>query len=298
MGCDKALLPWGHRSLVEHAVATLEALGIPVALACGSTLRYSELPWPKVLDRIRDPRADEPVNASSGGPLSGLEAGLEAFFHRRGQGTRDGWLLVVGCDQPAVRPEHLEALLARGIEADLDLCGLRSDRGPEPTLAAVRSTCLASIRACLDLGERRMRAFHGGVRGAVVPAAQGGPAAQTLELSAEAATPSDDERLTECDGSTGTAPLSANPTLGSTHSVPGKSLRIDWLRPVGARGMDPGVNLNTPQDYRGAHLEHGRPNRVAPSVSGPSHPFEGGPGPGASAPGFGSEDRLAAAKRP
>lgn len=282
MGRDKALLRWGDRSLVEHAATTLEACGLPVALACGPHPRYEDFGWPRVLDRpCADGASTDGIEGTSTGPLAGLEAGLDAYFGGESD-PRSGWLVILGCDQPGVRREHLQALLAGAIEGDLDVCGLRSPRGPEPTIAVVRSTCLPRIRGALARGERRMCSFH--------------------------TEPDPGDRSTALDGAESEG-FRLEPVTSSTRgrSIPGdvrvessarRALRVEWLAVGDGQGGNPGLNLNTPQDYRGARLGSKRPTPGGPHVSRPFNPSDGDSKSMAQATDHGSEDRLAAAKRP
>ena len=86
-----------------------------------------------------------------GGPLAGLEAGLAR--------ARTEWLAALACDMPRATPEVVRQLLERARERDLDVCFLQTEKGIEPLFAVYRRTCLASIRAALQAGERKVVSF-------------------------------------------------------------------------------------------------------------------------------------------
>lgn len=75
------------------------------------------------------------------------------------------WILSVACDMPFLRPELLQLIAGRTLDADADLIAPESDgpRGLEPLCAAYRTTCIEPIRSALDRGDPRMIGFHADV---------------------------------------------------------------------------------------------------------------------------------------
>jgi molybdopterin-guanine dinucleotide biosynthesis protein A len=130
MGTDKARLELTGKSLLERALGAFEGLATARIIATGRQRRYEELGLPCVLDRRPD-----------GGPLAGLEAGLEC-----------------ACDMPWATPAAFEALLAEARGADA--CLLTGPRGAEPLFAVYHARVLPAVRSALDAGERRMISFH------------------------------------------------------------------------------------------------------------------------------------------
>jgi molybdopterin-guanine dinucleotide biosynthesis protein A len=143
MGTDKALIPLGSSTMLERAATTLAELTPRVVLACGASERYAELGLPLVVDRYL-----------GAGPLAGLEAALASAVV-----AGEDWLVALACDLPRVRPSVLANLLSRAREDDLDACFFETELGLEPLCAVYRATCLPSVRAALDAGERKMIAF-------------------------------------------------------------------------------------------------------------------------------------------
>jgi molybdopterin-guanine dinucleotide biosynthesis protein A len=140
MGRDKSLLEIGGRTLLERAIAVLDAQADEVLLACGPAERYEELGRPLVLDAFPD-----------GGPLAGIEAGLSR--------ARTEWIAALACDMPRAEPSIFAALLDRAERDGLDVCFLRTARGVEPLCAVYRKTCLEPVRAALGKGERKVVSF-------------------------------------------------------------------------------------------------------------------------------------------
>lgn len=138
MGRDKALLPWGGATLLEHALARLRPLCDEVFVLCGPGARYAELGAPLLLDPVADQ-----------GPLAGLLAGLERLDQRPG--------LFLAVDVPRVPTELLASLLSAvaGHAAAVPVL----EGGPEPLVAAYSRACLEPARRRFAAGERRLTCF-------------------------------------------------------------------------------------------------------------------------------------------
>ncbi len=144
MGRDKALLPWGDATLLDHAVARLRQVCDEVRLLTGGTARY--------LDRGLAIDLDARPDA---GALGGLLAGLEVLGP-----ARAGLFLAV--DVPHASVDLLACLRDSG--ADADAVVPVPPAGPEPLCAFYRGTCADAVRARLDAGERRLTCFWPDVR--------------------------------------------------------------------------------------------------------------------------------------
>ena len=138
MGRDKALLPWGGGTLLDHALARLRAVVDEVYILCGPTPRYEDRGVPLVLDAVDD-----------AGPLAGLDAALGATGGRPA--------VFLGVDLPFVTPDVLRRLLEAltGWDAVVPVPGGR----PEPLCAVYGPGCAAAVRTRLATGERRMTSF-------------------------------------------------------------------------------------------------------------------------------------------
>jgi molybdopterin-guanine dinucleotide biosynthesis protein A len=157
MGRDKAGLLLEGRTLLERALAVLDALVPEVVLASGAAPRNPELGRACLLDE-----------EAGVGPLAGLAA---ALAHAEGQGMER--ICVLACDMPAVTPEVLRGLLARAGAAEV--CLLATEKGLEPLCGVYHVRALPAVRAALARGARRMDSFHAEVRVERVPEAELAP---------------------------------------------------------------------------------------------------------------------------
>lgn len=138
MGRDKALLPWGDRTLIEHVAAQVaEAAGNVTIIA--DPARYSRFRIATVADR-----------RLGCGPLGGLLTALEQSEHP--------WNLIVACDMPHIDSNFLSALLdtaqvAPGFECVVPL----GPSGPEPLCAVYHRDALIKIRTALDRNILKMQ---------------------------------------------------------------------------------------------------------------------------------------------
>jgi len=143
MGGDKALLPWGNTTLLDHAIARMRAVVPELLLLAGEATRYADRGLPVVADACPD-----------GGPLSGLLGGLD---HVPGGG---GIFLAV--DVPRVPEALLRHLLQSA--GNHDAVVPVSPAGPEPLCAVYGPGCAEPIRRRLAAGERKMTCFWPDVR--------------------------------------------------------------------------------------------------------------------------------------
>lgn len=143
MGRDKATLSAPEGTWLDRAVARLSSLGAePIWIAGGDPA------WtPLGAQHVPDGRPGQ-------GPLAGIEAAMQ---RSRAEGTAP-WCLVLACDLPALRGEHLEPLLkARGPEVDALVAAGPS--GTEPLIGLYHTRSLGPLEAFLDGGRRSARAF-------------------------------------------------------------------------------------------------------------------------------------------
>lgn len=138
MGSDKALLPWGETTLLDHTLRRLAEVSSHVRILCGSELRYTDRGVPVEIDVVPD-----------AGPLGGLATGLLCL-----RGTVG---LFLGVDLPFVPPTFLQGLveLIEGFDAVVPSPGGR----PQPLCGAYRATCLPAVRFRLDAGLLHMTSF-------------------------------------------------------------------------------------------------------------------------------------------
>jgi len=137
MGRDKALLPYGDGTLVEHVAAQVASAAGSVALA-GSAIQYAALGLPCI-----------PDNFPGSGPLAGIQAALAA--------SSATWNLVVACDMPALTVDFLKGLLEAAESAD---AGALVPAWPsgwlEPLCAVYRRELADPLAEILRRGERQI----------------------------------------------------------------------------------------------------------------------------------------------
>lgn len=145
MGRDKALLPWGEGTLLDHAVQRLRAVCAEVHILSGPEERYADRGLVVHRDLLQD-----------AGPLAGVHAGLAALTTPRALG------LFLAIDLPLVPVALLRALREAALGHDAAVP--KGDVGPQPLCAAYRATCRAAIESRLAQGERRVTSFWADVR--------------------------------------------------------------------------------------------------------------------------------------
>jgi molybdenum cofactor guanylyltransferase len=136
MGRDKATLPAGDATLIEHLARRLGPVVDETIIAGGS------VPASLGVRVVADHRPGL-------GPLAGMLAGLAAAS------SRHVW--VVGCDLPDVEPA-LGGLL-RALAGDFEAVVPRPDQGPEGVCALYVRELAPRIAAVLESGERSIKSL-------------------------------------------------------------------------------------------------------------------------------------------
>lgn len=144
MGRDKALLPWGAGTLLDHALGRLREACGDVAILCGDRPRYQGRGAPVVTDVV-----------SGAGPLGALVTALEHA------GAAE-LALLLAVDIPFAPVSLLRDLVARaeGWDAVVPIAAGRE----QPLCAVYRRTCAAPARRRLASGELKMTSFWPDVR--------------------------------------------------------------------------------------------------------------------------------------
>jgi molybdopterin-guanine dinucleotide biosynthesis protein A len=125
MGRNKAFLPWGDTTLIEHVIERLRPVTDELIVAVRDARAFRRLKARVVEDGVPDAHA-----------LGGLYTGLRAARHER--------CFVCACDTPFVSPGLVSALIR--LSAGYDVAIARSPRGLEPLHAVyVRSSTLPAI---------------------------------------------------------------------------------------------------------------------------------------------------------
>jgi len=139
MGRDKAGLPAGDGTLIQHLARRLDPV-VDETIVAGGSGRY-DLPGVTTVDD-RYPGL---------GPLAGIHAGLLV--------AQFPLVWVVGCDLPDVDP-GLAALLC-GLAGDVDAVVPRIDSEPQGVCAVYDRALAPRIEGLLAAGERRVKMLLG-----------------------------------------------------------------------------------------------------------------------------------------
>ena len=145
MGRDKALLPHGAGTLVEHVAAAVRAVAGSVTLV-GAPERYDFLGLPAIPDR-----------QPGSGPLEGIATALER--------TDAEWNLIVACDLPGVTTGLFSLLFSR---ADASRCDCVIPRLPDgslqPLCGVYHRGCRGPLSSALERGVRKVYDALAGLR--------------------------------------------------------------------------------------------------------------------------------------
>ena len=133
MGCDKAMLPWEGKTLLEHTVGIVKSVAEQVYVVADVADKYAV---PGVERVVGD---EYPGMGPLGGILTGLNQ-VESGFH-----------VVVACDLPFLKPEVLRLLsqLAGGYEACVPSIGGRL----EPLCGVYHRGCRPTLRQVISRGK-------------------------------------------------------------------------------------------------------------------------------------------------
>jgi len=145
MGAEKALIEFGGKPLIAHAIARLSPQVDAVAInANGDPTRFASLGLSVI--------ADAPAHRGLG-PLAGIAASLA--FAEAGSYS---FVLTVPCDAPFA-PLDLASRLAAAAMGQVSAAVAEGPRGLEPLFALWRSNLRARLERALGSGERSPRDF-------------------------------------------------------------------------------------------------------------------------------------------
>ena len=157
MGTDKALLPIGGTTLLDHVARSVREAAGNVTII-GPPDRYSEFGYPVIRDLVENH-----------GPLGGLYTALSA--------TKTDWNLIVACDMPGLTAHFLDNLLqeAESSPADCLVPSKPGRTGLDPLCAVYHRRCLPAAKAALDRKLLKMQDFVSSLRVSIWPVPNPGP---------------------------------------------------------------------------------------------------------------------------
>ena len=139
---DKGLINYKGRPLVSYAIAALTAVAdLSLINANRNRDRYQAFGLPVIADQTD----------SFDGPLAGV---LTAMFH-----TNAKVLVVMPCDTPLIKAEHLQKLLAARAVNDTDVAVAFDGERLHPVFLAIKTSLKTSLQDYLASGQRKMECW-------------------------------------------------------------------------------------------------------------------------------------------
>jgi len=136
---DKGLVKYKGRPMVSYAIAALGAVADQTLInANRNREQYEKFGLPVVADQTD----------SFDGPLAGV---LTAMIH-----TEADVLIVMPCDSPLIKAEHLQKLLSTRAEHDADVAVVFDGERLHPVFLAIKTSLKTSLQDYLASGQRRI----------------------------------------------------------------------------------------------------------------------------------------------
>jgi len=147
MSQDKAHLPWGDRTLIEHMINTLRLVTDEIIVVAKDAAPFTHLHARVVEDLVQGAHA-----------LGGLYTGLRLAAHER--------CFVCACDAPFLNPALIQFLIQQADEWDLVIP--RTREGLQPLHAVYRKPVLPAIEQQLRRQQWDLRALVPNVRACLI----------------------------------------------------------------------------------------------------------------------------------
>ena len=136
---DKGLINYKGRPMVSYAIAALTAVADQSLInANRNKEQYEAFGLPVIADQTD----------SFDGPLAGI---LTAMIH-----ANTDVLLVMPCDSPLIKAEHLQKLLATRAENDADVAVAFDGERLHPVFLAIKTSLKNSLQNYLASGQRKL----------------------------------------------------------------------------------------------------------------------------------------------
>lgn len=163
-GVDKGLVLWHGRPLISYALASLRPVTERLYISANRHLEtYRDFGHPVLTD------AQAGYAAGTAGPLAGILAAL--------QQVTQGGLLVVPCDVPGLKPQHLAALRTALSDSDAQCAVADDGKRLQPLVLALRAAAVReNLAAYLAAGQRKVEHWWRGLRWVKVDLPDAAPA--------------------------------------------------------------------------------------------------------------------------
>lgn len=136
---DKGLVNFKGRPMVSYAIAALAPVVDCMFINANRNIdQYRQFGWPVISDQTD----------SFDGPLAGI---LTAMIH-----TDTDILVVIPCDSPLIKTEHLQKLLLTRAENNADVAVAFDGRRLHPVFLAIKTALKTSLQDYLADGQRKV----------------------------------------------------------------------------------------------------------------------------------------------
>ncbi|MGZ8240223.1 MAG: molybdenum cofactor guanylyltransferase MobA [Methylobacter sp.] len=136
---DKGLVNYQGRPLVSYSITALAAIADRVIISANRNFdQYQQFAVPVIAD----------LTGGFDGPLAGL---LAAMIH-----ADTDVLVVMPCDSPLIKAEHLQKLLTVRSENDAGVAVAFDGKRLHPVFLAIKTTLQQSLQDYLASGQRKM----------------------------------------------------------------------------------------------------------------------------------------------
>lgn len=139
---DKGLMDFKGRPMIKYAIAALAPLVDCVFISANRNIgQYRQFGWPVICDQT----------GSFDGPLAGI---LAIMAHAKAD-----VLMVMPCDSPLIKTEHLQRLLLAQAKNNADVAVAFDGARLHPVFLVVKTTLQASLQEYLADGHRKVAAW-------------------------------------------------------------------------------------------------------------------------------------------
>ncbi|EGW22410.1 molybdenum cofactor guanylyltransferase MobA [Methylobacter tundripaludum] len=143
---DKGLMNFNGRPMVSYAIAALAPAVDGVFINANRNIdQYRQFGWPVISDQTD----------SFDGPLAGI---LTAMIHADADADADV-LVVIPCDSPLIKTEHLQKLLLTRAEHNADVAVAFDGTRLHPVFLAIKTALQTSLQEYLADGQRKVEVW-------------------------------------------------------------------------------------------------------------------------------------------
>ena len=136
---DKGLILFNDKPLVSYALTAMKPLVDELLISANRNRAiYRQLGYPVISD----------ASDSYDGPLAGILSAMQA--------TQNPILLIMPCDSPLVKTEHLARLLS-ALTDDTDIAAAYDGQRLHPVFAALKTSLQTDLQQYLNNGERKLQ---------------------------------------------------------------------------------------------------------------------------------------------